>query len=36
MDRFKWMKIPILERRFMIDRFIEQRQNEKEEMEKQK
>lgn len=34
-DRFRCMKMPILERRFMINRLIEQKQNEKEEMEKQ-
>jgi len=34
-DRFKWMKIPIMERKYMIDRFIEQKQKEKEDMEKE-
>jgi hypothetical protein len=36
MDRFKTLKLDILERRYMIDKFIAQKQSEKEEMEKEK
>lgn len=35
MDRFRSMKLEIHERKYMINKFIEQKSKEKEEMEKQ-